>query len=240
LFLLDFVVKMFCLVYLAVYTPKEKRTLAGTTFYILRPQQNMPLAISSFTLWNHYIIAEFNLEDRFTEAEMEAILLHEVAHLQQRDTWQQILLYILRMFWWMQPMYYWLKKELERLNEYVADDFAAAHVGNSKFYAKTLLKAKEQQLQHQKLSLVLFFAQGLFKQRILRLINEQPRSYQPNWLPALAFIGVIFWTTSAATLPSLQAQDIAIKQYEILHYKSVSTGKVEFCKSCLVEELKGE
>lgn len=239
LFLLDFILKIFCLAYLAWTSPKEKRSLQGTSFYILQTQQKLPIAISSFTLWNHYILVETNFEEDFTEQEIEAILLHEVAHLKQKDTWQQMLMYILRIFWWMQPMFYWIKKELDKLNEYVADDFAVKHIGDTKFYAKTLLKAKEQQVQYQQLNLVMHFAQGLFKQRILRLINEQPKSHSSNWVAALAFIGFIFWTTSVATLPTIQAQDIAIQQYEFLQTKNKTTGKTEFCKSCLIEEING-
>lgn len=238
IFLLDFVLKLACLTYLVIQNPSTKRKLGGTTFYILHPKQKMPLAISSFSLWRHYIIAHPDLEKSFSEEEMEAILLHEVAHLQQLDTWQQMLLYIIRIFWWMQPMYYLFKRELEQLNEYVADDFAAQHVGNVKFYAKTLLKAKEQQNQYERLSLVVCFAQGLFKQRILRLMHAPTTNHKPNWTWVLAFVGIIFWSTSMVALPVLQEQDIAIKQYEILQEKNSATGKYEFCKSCIVDELK--
>ncbi|BDS13703.1 M56 family metallopeptidase [Aureispira anguillae] len=237
IFLMDLAVKMACLVYLVVKSPSEKRVLAGTTFYILRPEQKMPLAISSFSLWKHYVIAHPNLEANFSEREMEAILLHEVAHLRQRDTWQQMLLHLLKCVWWMQPMYYFFKRELEHLNEYVADDFAAEYIGNAKFYAKTLLKAKEKQGQQEQLSLVVCFAQGLFKQRIVRLVSTPNTHYKPNWLLTLILVGGVFWSTSIVALPVLQEQDIAIKQYEILQEKNSITGKYEFCKSCILEEL---
>lgn len=238
LFLIDLLLKLACLIYLVATSPREQRQLAGTTFYILRPQQKIPLAISSFSLIKHYVIAHPSLEERFSAEEMEAILLHEVAHLQQRDTWQQLLLHSLKLVWWMLPMYYWMKKELNRLNEYVADDFAVQHIGNSKFYAQTLLKAKEQQIQHQQLNLVMYFAQSLLKQRIVRLVKPTPQHYKPYWTVALLFIGVIFWNTSVVAIPMLQEQDIAIKQYEVLQEKNSVTGQYEFCQSCIAEELK--
>lgn len=240
LFLLDFVLKLACLIYLAQISPREQRTLGGSTFYLLRPKQNLPLSISSFSLWNHYILLDSHLEANFSDREMEAILLHEVAHLQQRDTWQQMLLSILKIFWWMQPMYYYIKRELEELNEYVADDFAVQHLGDAKFYARILLKAKEQQTQHNELSLVACFAQGLFKQRILRLINTPTPHAKPNWIFSLLLVGVVFWSTSVVALPILQEHDIAIQQYEILQKKNSITGKHEFCKSCIFDELNKE
>ncbi|CAA6800613.1 MAG: Antirepressor regulating drug resistance protein [uncultured Aureispira sp.] len=237
LFLLDFVLKLACLVYLAQTSPREYQRLGGTNFYLLRPTQKLPLSISSFSLWNNYILLDTNLEANFSEREMKAILLHEVAHLQQRDTWQQMFLSVLKIFWWMQPMFYLFKRELDELNEYVADDFAVKHIGDAKFYARILLKAKEKQTQQGALSLVACFAQGLFKQRILRLIDTPVSKPKPNWVFSLLLVGVVFWSTSAVALPVLQEHDHAIKQYEILQEKNSLTGKYEFCKSCILEEL---
>ena len=237
LMFLDLLLKIACLVFL-VKSPKKKRTLGGTTFYILQPEKQLPVPVSSFSLFKHYIIADADFENKFNKQEIEAILLHEIAHLKQRDTWQQILLFVLRIFWWMHPMYYFFRNELNRLNEYVADDFAAEHSGNFRFYAKTLLKAKEQQKKYNQLSLVLCFAQSLFKSRILRLMQKPDNSRIPHFVFALSLVAVIFYSTSSVALPLLHQQDISIKQYEVLKNKNRVTGKIEFCKSCIVEELK--
>lgn len=214
---LQLLVRWLSLVYL-VYTnrwEREQYELAGTTFYLLRPQQALPLPISSFTLWQHYVLLDKNWEAQFSKEELEAILLHEVAHLQQRDTWQQLLLQGIKTLWWMHPLYYYLQQELDRLNEYVADDFAAQQLGDVKRYARTLLKAKEQQQQQQqRLNLVLYFAQGLFKQRIMRLVAERPQHYQPHWLLTLSVLGILFWQSSSIALPALQAEDQALRVYE--------------------------
>ena len=240
IFILDHFVKLICLILLTFTSPKEKQYLANTTFYILHPDYKLPLAISSFTLWQHYIVLNPQLEQKFTSEEMEAILLHEIAHLRQRDTWQQFFLYVLRMFWWMQPMYYWIKREFNELNVYVADEFAARHIGNPKFYARTLIKAKELQIQHEEMSLALAFAKNLFKQRVIKVL-ENPRNCKAStaW-GSLALVAVVFWTTSAVALPSLQQQDIHIRQYEVLQQQNLSTGETSFCKSCLIEQLTEE
>jgi len=54
---------------------------------------------------------------------------------------------------------------------------------------------------------------------------------------SLLLVGVVFWSTSAVALPILQEHDYAIRQYEILQEKNSLTGKYEFCKSCILEEL---
>lgn len=238
LFALDILLKLGCLLLLIASSPSKKRSLANTDFWLLSPNYKLPLAISSFTLWKHYIVWTPDLQRHFDEKELEAILLHEVAHLQQRDTWQQFLLYILRLVWWAQPMYYWFSNELARLNEYVADDFAVQHTGDAKGYAKILIRAKELQIQHEKMSLALAFAKGLFRQRVVRLVQTTPsKPPQYAWASALV-VGGLFWMTSTFTLPFLQGQEVALRQYEVLQQQNEATGKTNFCKSCLVEELK--
>jgi len=234
---LDLLVKVGVLLLLVLGSHRQKREIEGVTFYLLRPTFEWPIAISSFTLWNHYILMQEGYEDHFSEEELQHILLHEVAHLRQYDTWWQLGMYVLRLFWWMQPMFYWFKKELDALNEYVADDFAAAQVKQPKAYAKTLIKAKELQLHQRKPSFALAFAKSLFKRRILRLVKGK-KAQQPwkAWL-ALPLILLLFWNTTAVALPLLQRQDIAIRQYEVLQQKNQTTGEVAFCKSCLVSEL---
>ncbi|MGH1335733.1 MAG: M56 family metallopeptidase [Aureispira sp.] len=212
---------------------QEKHQLSGTTFYLLRPHQKLPFPISSFTLWRNYILLDQQWEAQFSKEELEAIFLHEVAHLQQRDTWQQLLLQGLQALWWMHPLYYYLQRELNRLNEYVADDFAAQQLGDVKRYARTLLKAKEQQLQQQqRLNLVLYFAQGLFKQRIVRLIAQPQQRYQPHWLLTLSVLGILFWQSSAVALPALQAQDEALRSYELWQVEQQKLPQEEVCPTC--------
>lgn len=210
---------------------REERTVAGTTFYLLRPRQQLPFPISSFTLWRHYVLLDASWEEQFSNQELEAIFLHEVAHLKQRDTWQQLLLQGLKALWWMHPLYYYLQKELDHLNEYVADDFAAQQLGDVKRYARTLLKAKEQQLQQQqRLNLVLYFAQGLFKQRIVRLVAQPTPRYQPHWLLTLSILGLLFWQSSTMALPVLQAQDAALQTYEV--QQAAQSSPEHVCPSC--------
>ncbi|MCP4440003.1 MAG: hypothetical protein GY810_13745 [Aureispira sp.] len=244
LMILDLGVKLMFLVYLAMSSRKEKYRLADTNFYILYTSNHQKLPISSFTLFRHYIICP-PLFEKFTAEEQKAILLHEIAHLQQHDTWQQIGLNIARLFWWMMPMYYFFKKELRSLNEFVADEFAVEKMGNTKKYATILLKAKECQLNLQQASYTLTFAKAksLFKDRILRLVHRPKHTEgiapkkSKHLLFALCTAVGLLWATSVLTAPVLQDQVIAFKQYEVLKMESDQTGKSTFCKDCLIQKL---
>lgn len=205
-----------CLVGLVAGSQKERRLIGGQWVWLLRPSVRWQVAVSSFTLWRSYIVLPASTEAAFSSEELEAILLHELGHLQQRDTWQQLGLHLLQAFWWMNPVFYSIRKELHRLNEYAADDFAVSRVGNAKWYARLLVKAKEQQLQQgvtASLQLVLYAVQSLLKQRIVRLVQQPQRRFAPHWGMSLLLVGVVFWQTSATALPVLQEQDRALEHY---------------------------
>lgn len=244
LMLLDLGLKLLFLVYLALSSRKEKHNLANTSFYILYTTTKQNLPISSFTLFRHYIICP-PLFEQFTAEEQEAILLHEVAHLQQHDTWQQIGLNIAKLFWWMMPMYYFFRRELKQLNEFVADEFAVEKMGNTKKYASILLKAKECQLNLQQASytLTLTKTKSLLKDRILRLVHRPQNAAQStvkqskHLFFSLATAVGLLWTTSIIAAPVLQDQVVAFKQYEVLKKESNKTGKNTFCKDCLIQKL---
>lgn len=222
-----------CLWGLVASSRIERRELAGQTVWLLRPPAHWQVAVSSFTLWRSYIVLPETLEANFNACELEAILFHELGHLKQRDTWQQMGLQLLQSVWWMHPLFYAFRKELHQLNEYAADDFAVQHVGNAKWYAKLLLKAKEQQLQQAPtvpLQLVLYAVQSLLRQRVVRLVQQPHQGGTPHWAGALLVVGLLFWQTTATTLPILQAQDQALQQYE--HWRAQEQAP-QLCPSCL-------
>ncbi len=238
LFILEFFLKWSSLLYLVTSSKKTKEQLAGFNYYRLSPNIKLPVAISSFTLWKHYIITGEDFELQFTEAEQEAILLHEIAHLKQHDTWQQLGLILLKTFWWLSPILFYIRQELDRLNEFVADDYAVRMLNDRNLYARTLLKAKTIQQEQKQLSLALAFAKGLFRQRIIRLAEQPSEKHLPVWIPSICLVA-LFWITSIHALPALQKQDIALRQYEILKEKSNnSVENATYCKSCLIDELK--
>ena len=237
LFLAQLLFRLACLVGLVMSSRVERRWLRGHWVWLLHPSNRWNLAISSFTLWRSYIVVPTGFEAQFTSEEWEAILLHELGHLQQRDTWQQVGLHLLHAVWWMNPVFYGIKKELHRLNEYAADDFAVRRLGNAKWYAKLLVKAKEQQVRQAgvpTLQLVLYAVQSLLRQRILRLIQQPQRRLAPHGLATLAVVGLLFWQMSATALPLLQAQDRALEQYERLKAQqgTVAEDTETLCPTC--------
>lgn len=239
-FLLEFLCKFGFLIYLAITGYKIRQNIDGTSFFLLYPRTNIELPVAAFTLWHNYIIWS-PLLDELSPEDRKIVILHEVAHLRQRDTWQQILLHIAKLFWWMMPFFYLIRKELNQLNEFVADDFAVKKTGDSRHYAALLLQVKERQAAKKQVGFVCYFAQSLLKKRVVRLITDvPPKKLKPTaYLTFMLLLLAMFWGTAAVALPELQKQQLKLKEYELLKSENVKTGKSEFCKSCLVEKYKG-
>ena len=190
----------------------------------------MPL--SAFSLWNHYIIWSPVL-DSLSEKEKDAVFAHELSHLRNNDTWLQIIIQALKIFWWSLPVYYLFKSEIARLNEYIADEEASNKMGNKKSYARLLLKIKESQI-YSKRTLLQTLTQSLLKNRVLRLINNKVNKPADN-VRFSAYIFLLFCILSVTaffTLPEIQKQNLKAMQYELLHAEDSKTGEPEFCKSC--------
>lgn len=239
LWALDALLKWAFLIYLVRSSPKLRQEYQGTSFYILYPGR-YAFPLSSFTLWRHYVIWSPVLE-AFSPEEQAAMIAHEVAHLRQRDTWVQFFWKGLGLLWWMHPAYYYVQRELKKLNELVADEWALNASGMSaKQYARILIQAKEYQQKQPAYSFS--FAQSLLKKRVLHLLeNDKKELVKRNWrrwtgyfsVTALFFCGLVAWLR-----PSLEQTSIQLHQYQILQQESAQTGQTYFCKDCLLQKLK--
>lgn len=66
-------------------------------------------------------------------------LLHEMAHVEQRDHWQGALANLAHSAWFFLPHVWWLRSQVRIDQEFLADRFAASRFGSSSGYAASLL-----------------------------------------------------------------------------------------------------
>lgn len=71
--------------------------------------------------------------------EKAAVLTHELSHLKQKNTVEQLWIRILGILWFWNPLVWWMKRELMWLSECQADE-AGADVLGRKAYASLLMK----------------------------------------------------------------------------------------------------
>lgn len=227
------VFRLLWLVMLVYRSQKQVLQIGKQRYVLLYPPKSMP--VCSFRLHRSYIVWHRSL-DFIPTSEREAILWHEISHLSQKDTWYKVALGLLQTVWLFNPVFYFVKKELECLNEFIADEFAVSRVGNVQAYAALLLKLKTQQRQpHFAHS---FAPKGsMLKQRISRLLFPPTPKRAGKALSLLFTVALFVSILSIAyfAMPGIANQFDKVKLYEQLHLQNKQTGKAVFCKSCLAK-----
>ena len=113
--------------------------------------------------------------------EVEAILLHELAHIRRNDYLFNIIQRMMEMILFFNPVIWFIGKEIRREREYCCDDLVLQNTSNPIIYAKALLQIAENKSNNLRLSLA---ASGAGKytlfNRIKRLTNMKTMNSNPK------------------------------------------------------------
>ena len=124
--------------------------------------------ISPFSFFN-YIFYNPRL---FEPNELNTVLEHEKVHARQYHTLDILLLEILKILFWFNPILWLYKNAIKQNLEYLADHYAIAGSENKKSYQYLMLK---QAVDKQEYSLVNSFYNSLIKKRIVMLNQNQSK-----------------------------------------------------------------
>ena len=218
------------LVFLIKTSERNQIRIGKQTYTILRHPTRHYAA--SFRLIKKYILWKPSL-DLMDENAKKAVLYHEVAHLRNWDTWQQIFLSLLKVIWIVNPFFYFIKRELSLISEYMADAFAVKNTGDPAMYASLLIQLKENQQYgiHQQ------FGADDLRLRIMNILEPQENDKR-FFLPVLFSSILLMISIGVFAAPPVKNQVYTVKNYEMVHAKKEATGKNYFCKSCLIDELE--
>jgi Zn-dependent protease with chaperone function len=111
---------------------------------ILTAQAQGPYAWSGAHCW---IVVPRALITELDDEELEAVLAHELVHLQRRDTWHALLARIARDLMFFNPLAYWVYYSLELMREEACDELAVRVTDKPLALASSLLKAWRGQSQ---------------------------------------------------------------------------------------------
>ncbi|NRB50135.1 MAG: M56 family metallopeptidase [Saprospiraceae bacterium] len=93
------------------------------------------------------ILLPFGMLANLSPAQLEAILLHELAHVRRHDFLINLMLSILEILLFYHPVFWLLSNRILEERELCCDDIAVANCGNPRLYARTLLLMEEQRQQ---------------------------------------------------------------------------------------------
>ncbi len=89
------------------------------------------------------ILFPIGLINRLTEAEVEAVLAHELAHILRRDYIFNLLQSLVEAVFYFHPAVWWLSSQIRQERESACDDQAITLLGNKIMYAKALVSIQE-------------------------------------------------------------------------------------------------
>lgn len=144
-------------------------SLSGTPFTggILRP----------------YICIPRDAYETLTPTELDAVIAHELGHVQQFDLFATLLICALGDIFWFVPGYRWLCRRLERMREVIADQRAVRAGASPEVLASALIKLKEVAMGDSQPSFSMSFIKekALLKVRIENLVGFADAK-PPRWI----------------------------------------------------------
>ncbi|MEW7290076.1 M56 family metallopeptidase [Aquimarina sp. 2304DJ70-9] len=169
----------------------------------------LPNSTQAFSFWN-----TIYLGDGLSEEEKKQILIHEIVHVDQKHSLDQLYFELLKVILWWNPLIYINQSRVTVLHEYLADAAVISSI-NKKNYIQQLLNAT---FQTQEVTFVnQFFNQSLIKKRIIMLQKSKSKSISKfKYLLLIpAITGILTYTScSNASNQSANNQTESLKSNE--------------------------
>lgn len=146
------------------------------------------------------ILVPLGLLSGLPAGQVEAILLHELAHIHRCDYLVNIVQGSLESLFFYNPAVWWISHVIRTERENCCDDVVVAINGDAREYACALTTIEENRWPSREAALAA--SGGNLMRRIQRLLNPRPAS--AIWTPALA--AMIVLTTAAVTLAAWQPE----------------------------------
>lgn len=150
-----------------------ERSEVPSAWGVLRPVIVLPLSMATY----------------LSPAQVEGILLHELAHIRRHDYLVNLLQNVVETALFYHPAVWWVSAVVRREREHLCDDVAVAQMGDPVLYARALLFLEERrQIPRPALSA----KGGHLMNRIARILNPQPAPKRISPLaPTIAALSIV-------------------------------------------------
>ncbi|QEM08515.1 M56 family metallopeptidase [Mucilaginibacter rubeus] len=131
-------------------------------------------------------------------AEIEAILVHELAHIRRRDYIMNLLVSMMEVIFFFNPAVLWIASLIRAERENCCDDMVVSHTGNKVNYIKALVACQEYQLATPAYAMALSGGKNQLMGRVKRMLsdNNQSLNVMERSMLAVALVATILLTTA--------------------------------------------
>ena len=155
------------------------------------------------------------------------ILKHEMVHIEQKHSWDKLIVEFSQALFWFNPVFYWIKKELFLIHEYLADKKAVQH-NDTRAFAEMLLASN---FSGTHLPATSPFLSSNLKKRLQMLTKPQKTKF--SYIRRVMALPVLF-AISFAYLVHAKNQEIKQLNKEI----SQTVATVQMTQTTTVDTLK--
>jgi len=173
------------------------------------PHISEPLTLG---FWKPVVLFPVGMLLQLTPAQVEALLLHELAHIRRHDYLLNLLQLGLEVCFFYHPLFWLLSREARSRREFCCDEVVLRHTSNPMLYAKTLTDLQLSLLKPTTPYVMNATGKNRFTERILHIVGISPkRSTRPNLLFVLLLpllIALSSWWPASPEPAWEEAQDL--------------------------------
>jgi beta-lactamase regulating signal transducer with metallopeptidase domain len=142
--------------------------------------------------WKPVILFPAGMLLELSPAQVEALLLHELAHIRRYDYLVNLFQVLLERCFFYHPMFWLISREAHTHREFCCDDMVVRHTQNPLLYAHTLTALKLSTVHTKNAFVMKSSGKHSFSARILRLAGVTPkRSNRANFLLFFMLFGIL-------------------------------------------------
>ncbi|WP_336513858.1 N-acetylmuramoyl-L-alanine amidase [Pollutibacter soli] len=161
-------------------------------------EKGTPFSFLKYIFWNREIPAD--------SISGKQILLHEIAHVRQKHSYDKLLMQCVLIVFWTNPFFWLIRKEIGMIHEFIADREAVRDQDTAAFAAMILQAA----FPKQSFSLGSYFFHSPIKRRLKMLIksNKPARSY----FNRVMVLPILFIIVAGFTLKTKETHDLQLNK----------------------------
>lgn len=180
----------------------------------------VPMVVGHF---KPLILIPVGLINGLSEAEVESILCHELAHIKRRDYLVNILQSFMEIVFFFNPAVLWISKLIREERESCCDDMTVSSISNKAVYISALINCQEFQMNTPEYAMAVSGHKDQLVSRVKRMVSSDRPSLSKIEKGILA-IGLVSALTLTAAFSGSKEQQADLKSMTVLQ-DSIKTKK---------------